>query len=308
MSRSVKAHILLILTTLAWGVTFVLIKEALKDVSPLLLNALRMTLAALLLAAFYFSQLRQMSRPALFMGILVGACLWAGYEFQTVGLKYTTPSKSAFLTGLSVILVPVFLALVWRRMVQRWTALGVVAAFVGLYLLTVPASGNGGLNLGSINHGDLLTLGCAVSFAFQIILIGRAMQRFPFMQIATMQAITCAVLAWLTVPVAETPLVTWSPVVIWAIVITAVFCTATAFTIQAWAQQFIPPTHTALIFALEPVFAWITSYIVLGERLGGRASLGAGLILAGVLVSELKGTAAEFKAELGPAAAPAEEI
>ncbi len=308
MSRSLKAHILLILITLAWGATFVLIKRALNDASPLLFNAVRMAVAALVLVAVYFRQLRHMSRTATAMGALAGIFLWAGYEFQTTGLQYTTPSKSAFVTGLSVILVPVFLAIVWRRMVHRWTAIGVVCALVGLYLLTVPAGG-AGLNLTSINYGDLLTLGCAVSFALQIITIGRATQRHPFPQIATVQAVVCAVLMAITVPVAEKPFLLWSPVVVWAILITALICTAAAFTVQAWAQQFIPPTHTALIFALEPVFAWITSFLVLGERLGGRASLGAGLILAGVVVAELKGSSpGEMRAELGPASAQAEEI
>ncbi len=309
MSRSIKAHVLLILATLAWGATFVLIKAAIThDITPLLLNAIRMSLAALVLAAFYFRQLLRARRPALKMGALVGFFLWAGYECQTVGLKYTTPSKSAFLTGLSVILVPVFLAIGWRRMVQRWTAVGVIAAFLGLYLLTIPPSNGNGLNLASMNRGDLLTLGCAVAFALQIIFIGRAMQRFESGQIATLQAISCAVLTWLTIPAGEKPFVVWSPVVIWAILITALFCTAAAFAIQAWAQQFTPPTHTALIFALEPVFAWITSYIALGERLGGRASLGAFFILGGVLISELTGSSAEPKTELGADVAQAGEF
>ncbi len=308
MSRTIKAHVLLILATLAWGSTFVLIKFALADISPLLLNAYRMSLSAVVLALAYFGELRHVTWPAAKMGALVGFFLWAGYECQTVGLKYTTPSKSAFLTGLSVILVPIFLAIGWRRMIQRWTAVGVLAAFFGLYLLTVPASNGNGLNLSSINRGDLLTLGCSVSFALQIIFMGRAMQRFESGQIATLQAIVCAALTWITVPMAEKTFVTWSPVVVWTIIITALFCTAAAFAVQAWAQQFTPPTHTALIFALEPVFAWITSYIVLRERLGGRASLGATLILGGVLISELKGSSAEPNSELGADGAEAGEF
>src|SRR5205085_6364115 len=99
------------------------------------------------------------------------AFLFLGNEFQTVGLEYTAASKSAFLTGVSVVLVPIFLALFWRRGINRWSAAGVAAAFVGLYLLTVPASNGGGLNLASMNHGDVLTLGAAVVFAFHIIFI-----------------------------------------------------------------------------------------------------------------------------------------
>jgi drug/metabolite transporter (DMT)-like permease len=293
VSRSVKAHLLLVLATLVWGVTFVQIKFALEEASPLAFNTLRMTLAAgALLIAFRKDMLR-LTRGALAYGILVGTFLWAGYEFQTTGLTLTTPSKSAFLTGVSVVLVPVFLALFWRRAVNRWTTLGVAAALAGLYLMTVPASHTGTANWASINRGDVLTMGCAVAFAFQIIFMGRAMQRFPFQQVATLQALTAALLMALTVPVLERPQVSWTPNVIAAILVTGLLGTAAAFAVQAWAQQFTPPTHTALIFSLEPVFAWITSYLVLGERLGRRATLGACLILAGVLLSELKGTVSE---------------
>ncbi len=292
---------LLVAVTVVWGTTFVLIKDALAYISPLYFNAVRMTLAGLSLLLIFRKEMRRLTRHSFAAGALVGVFLWLGYEFQTTGLKLTTPSKSAFLTGVSVVLVPVFLAIGWRRMVNRWTALGVALAFVGLFLLTVPAAEGGGWNLASINRGDLLTLGCAVGFALQIITMGRATARFSFQQIATVEALVCAALMFLTVPAAEQVYVSWRPVVIWAILITGLAGTAIAFTVQAWAQQFTPPTHTALIFSLEPVFAWITSYVVLGERLGTRATLGAILILGGVLLSELKGSAtapagAEIKA------------
>ena len=299
MSRSLKAHILLILTTLVWGATFVQIKDALSDISPLLFNTVRMAVAGAALVLMFQKHLRSMSRSSVLMGCLVGSFLWAGYEFQTTGLRLTTPSKSAFLTGFSVILVPVFLALFWRRHVNRWVVGGVITALVGLYLMTVPAGNGGGLNLESINRGDLLTIGCAVFFALHIINLGRAMQKYKFEQIATLQTLVAATLMLLTIPVLEHPHVIWSARVIWAILVTGLLGTAAAFTIQAWAQQFTAPTYTALIFLLEPVFAWITSYVLLHERLGLRAGLGALLILAGIVVSELKGSSAELAEEVG---------
>ena len=299
MSRSLKAHLLLVLTTAVWGATFVQIKDALSDVSPLLFNAVRMGLAGAALVVVFHRHLRSLTRGSILMGGLVGAFLWAGYEFQTTGLRLTTPSKSAFLTGFSVILVPVFLALGWRRHVNRWVILGVMTALVGLYLMTVPAGEGGGLNLQSINRGDLLTVGCAVFFALHIINLGRAMQKFKFEQIATLQTLVAATLMALTIPVLEHAHVIWSSRVIWAVLVTGLLGTAAAFSIQAWAQQFTAPTYTALIFLLEPVFAWITSYIVLHERLGIRAGLGALLILLGIVVSELKGSSAELAEEVG---------
>ncbi len=295
---------MLVLVTLVWGATFVVIKDALADISPLLFNAVRMTLAAATLSLIYRKDFVRISRGSLRAGVLVGIFLWLGYEFQTTGLQLTTPSKSAFLTGFSVMLVPVFLAIGWRRHVNRWTTAGVITALIGLYLMTVPAGNGGGLNLESINRGDLLTIGCAVLFALQIIFMGRAMQQYRFEEVATLQAIVAAVMMFLTVPVVEQAHVIWSARVVWAILVTGLLGTAAAFTIQAWAQQFTPPTHTALIFLLEPVFAWITSYWVLGERLGLRAGIGAGLILLGILLSELRGSAGELAAEVGPVSAP----
>ena len=298
LSRSLKAHLLLVLVTFVWGSTFVLIKNALTDITPLLFNAVRMTLAAVALGLVYWRNLRRMSRPAFIAGLLTGVMMYAGYEFQTTGLKLTTPSKSAFLTGMSVVLVPFVLRFGWRRPINRWTVLGVAIAFAGLFFLTVP-TGAGTLSaFDSINLGDVLTIGCAICFAFQIVLVGNASERYGFEPIAFMQVATSAVLMFATVPIAEHASARWTPLVIWAILITGLLGTAAAFTVQAWAQQFTPATHTALIFLLEPVFALATSFLVLHERLGVRASLGAGLILAGVVLSEL----------LGSQGHPAEEI
>ncbi len=284
--------------TFIWGATFVVIKNALTEISPLLFNAVRMTLASLCLGAIYWRDIAGMERATLRAGVFVGVFLWLGYEFQTSGLRLTTPSKSGFLTGVSVVLVPVLLALFWRRKINRWTLVGVAGAVLGLFLMTVPAAAGGVAEWSSVNLGDLLTLGCAVAFAFQIILLGRATERHSFKTIAFLQTATAAVLMALTVPVIERAHSIWSWRVWAAIAVTGILGTALAFTIQAWAQQFTPATHTALIFALEPVFAWLTSFLVEGERLGWRASAGALLILGGVVLSELKGGA-------GPLAEPA---
>ena len=290
MSRALKAHILLVLVTFVWAATFVVIKDAVEqDASPLMFNFVRMLLATFTLGVVFHRELTRITRPTLLAGAVTGIFLGLGYEFQTSGLRLTTASKSAFITGISVVLVPLFLILFWRRKIRTWTGLGVIAAIIGLFLLTVPASQSGLGSWESVNRGDLLTLGCAISFGFQIIFLGRATERHPFAQIGFLQVATSAVLMGIAAPALEHPHIAWTSRVVWAIVITALLGTAAAFTIQAWAQQFTSPTHTALIFSLEPVFAWITSYVVLGERLGARAAIGALLILAGVLLSELLG-------------------
>jgi drug/metabolite transporter (DMT)-like permease len=298
VSRSLKAHLLLVLITFIWGSTFVVVKDSLNNASPLFYNAVRMTVAAVLLAAIFHRQLTTITREVAIAGIVIGTLLWIGYECQTAGLKFTTPSKSAFLTGISVVLVPVFLALFWRRHVNHWTLAGVGAAFVGLYLLTVPSSSGGSL-FASVNRGDLLTLGCAVAFAFQIIYLGRSAQRFPFAQIVVLEIAACAVWMWISIPVFErAAFMRFSPAMVMSLAVTALLGTVAAFIVQGWAQQFTPPTHTALIFALEPVFAGLTSFFIVHERLGIRGGLGAALILAGVLISELLGAVQHPESEL----------
>jgi drug/metabolite transporter (DMT)-like permease len=288
VSRSLKAHILLVLITLIWGSNFVVIKNALADISPLFFNAVRMSLAAAVLAMIFYRELPRLTAGAVRAGVLVGVFLFMGNELQTTGLKFTTPSKSAFLTGVSVVLVPVLLAVFWKRGINRLTSIGVVLAFAGLYLLTVPASAGTGLNLQDMNHGDLLTLGAAVVFAFHIIFIEHATQAHHWQQITVVQVAVTALLMIFTASFAEKASVVWSPRVLWGIAITGFLSLALAFAIQAWAQQFTPATHTALIFTLEPVFAWLISFIFLGERLGGRSGLGAACILTGLLISEEK--------------------
>src|SRR5258708_17392807 len=298
MSRSLKAHILLVLVTLIWGTTFVLIKAALQDSSPLLFNAVRMMLAAALLAIFYRKQLRQLTRPALLSGIGVGIFLFFGYALQITGLKLTTPSKSAFLTGSSTVMVPLILVALWRTRIRLWRIVGIIAAFAGLFLMTVPAGRQGLGDLAKINLGDLLTIACALGFALQIVFLGRATQRYAFEQMAALQVMVAALLMAASVPVLEKPFFHLTGTLAFAILITGVLGLAVAFTVQAWAQQFTPATHTALIFNLEPVFAWLTSFVYLHERLGLRAGAGALLILAGVMVSELLGSGAQPEPEL----------
>jgi drug/metabolite transporter (DMT)-like permease len=281
--------LLLVMIAFIWGSTFVLVKAALNDASPLVLNSARMAIAAVLLAVFYRKKISVLTKPSLKAGLLAGIFLFAGYAFQTTGLKLTTPSKSAFLTGTSSVLVPIALVAIWHVRIHLWRVVGIMLALAGLFLMTVPAGPSGLADFANVNMGDLLTIGCAICFTFHVIFVGRASQRFPFEQVAFLQVATAAILMALSTPLLEHPYFRTTPTVIAAILITGILCTAVAFSVQSWAQQFTPATHTALIFTTEPVFAWLTSFIYLQERLGLRAGAGALLILAGVLISELLG-------------------
>jgi drug/metabolite transporter (DMT)-like permease len=290
MSRSLRAHVLLFAVVFVWGATFVLVKDALRDVSPLLFNLLRMILAFGCLALFYRRHFGRMNRRSLASGAVVGFCLAMGYQFQTAGLRLTTPSKSAFITGLVVVLVPLLAAIPWIRPrgghAPRWNAwCGALAAFAGIVLLTTPA--HSGFDFTTINAGDLLTLGCSLGFSLHVLALAHLSPKVPFEQLAVLQIGFAAVFMAVSMPIFERPSIHWTPRLAAALLIAAVLATAAAFTIQSWAQQYLPATHTALILAFEPVFAWVTSFLLLGERLSLRASLGALLILAGIVLTEL---------------------
>jgi drug/metabolite transporter (DMT)-like permease len=294
-SRSLRAHILLIAVVAIWGSTFVIVKSALADVSPLLFNFIRMTLAFLCLALFYRGHFGRMNRRSLLAGAIVGACLAMGYQFQTAGLRLTTPSKSAFITGMVVVLVPLLSAIPALRPrgahTPQWNAwLGALVAFTGIVLLTTPPGSL--LDFRSIGLGDLLTLGCALGFSLHVLALARLSPRVPFEQLAVLQVGFCAAFMAISLPLLEHPwmrpsLLHPSARVVVALLVTAVLATATAFTVQSWAQKYLPATHTALILALEPVFAWLTSFLFYGERLGRRGASGALLILAGIALTEL---------------------
>ncbi len=305
MKRRFQADLSLGFCSLIWGVTFVLVKSALADASVFAFLVFRFALATLALALIYRAAVRRLDRATLAAGAIIGSFMFAGYAFQTIGLQYTTPSKAAFITGASVVMVPVLHAVIGRRRAGGWVWAGAIAAFGGLYFLTIPSAGLGGLN-----KGDLWVLGCAVMWAFHILLVGHYSPRhsvgaLTFTQVAVSGALSALFLPLLWAAGMEAPRVAWSGTVIAAVLVTAVGATAFAFSIQVWAQRFTTPSHVAILFSLEPVFAAFTSVIFYGERLTGRTLAGAALVLAGILFAELKGAApaAPEEATPGPGAA-----
>jgi len=288
-----RAYLLMLFVVAVWGTTFVVVKDALADATPLAFNLARMTLAFFVLAIVYRRHWSEVNRHQLIAGAVVGFFLAMGYQFQTAGLVKTTPSKSAFITGLVVVLVPLFSASKWLRppgaKAPRWNAfIGAILAFGGILLLTLPASNAGLLpDFTSMNIGDLLTFGCTIGFAFHCLALGHASPRIRFQPLALLQVGFCALFMALSMPLIEHPHMHLTARLYIALAVAAVLATAAAFSIQSWAQSVLPATHTALIMTMEPVFAWITSFLIMGERLGLRPASGAILILAGIALTEL---------------------
>lgn len=270
----------MVAVTAVWGSTFVLVRDAVAQIPPFAFIAYRFLAAALLLVAIR-PRLAAVGTPELAAGAVAGLALFAGYGFQTVGLQYTTASNAGFITGLSVVLTPLLGGLLLRQSPGRWPVTGALLAAAGLGLLSLQAL--------EVRRGDALVLGCAVAFATHILLLGRYAPRLSSYRLAVVQMATAGLcgLAWAGV---AGDLVAPATAEVWvALAITAVAASAAAFLIQTRAQREVSPTRTAVIFTMEPVFAGLFGFLLAGERLSARGWLGAGLILAGMLVAELGG-------------------
>jgi drug/metabolite transporter (DMT)-like permease len=220
-----KAEAALVGNCIIWGATFVLVKSALDDVSPVLFLALRFTLAALVLAAILGRAVNaRFTWNTAAAGTLAGVFLFSGYLFQTVGLRYTSAPKSAFLTALTSVMVPLLAALVYKSRPQVSEVVGVIVATAGLGLMTLEGV------IGAINRGDLLTLACAIGFAAHIVTLGHFSEQMSFEVLSLFQIAAASVLALSLFWWAEQPRLEWRPTVVYAILITGLLATALAFT------------------------------------------------------------------------------
>jgi len=290
-----RAEFMLLLVTVCWGVSFPSIKAATPLCSPTLFVALRFLAATLILLAGWPLFARSLppdlrrrgrgliaDRQAIRWGWLLGTLVAVGYTTQTVGMHTTTANNSAFITALSVVLVPL-IVFVWHGV--RPTAAvvaGVALALAGLWLLTRP-------NLQGIVAGDVWTLACAVSYAFYLARLNFALAKTSFLPLLFWTLAVCALLNGLWAVLVEASHFEPNRTLLLSLLVTTLLSTLGGLYLQNRYQGFTTPSRAALIFAAEPVFAAFFSWLVLGERLTGAAIPGAGLILAAVLLVELGG-------------------
>jgi drug/metabolite transporter (DMT)-like permease len=288
VSRRLIADLSLLAIAGFWGLTFPLGKIVLSVLPPFTYLAVRFTIGAVLLVVLLPPSRLAMPERQWRKALAVGMVFFFGYALQTVGLGLTTASKTAFITGLSTGIVPVISAAWVRRWPRPSVMVGIGAATVGLSLLTLNGSAQ-------VNMGDLLVLGCAVCFALHIVLVGRLARSIDPVPFAAAQVLPVGLLSTVAAA-AERPLLTVTAVTapLWGmIVFMAITATVFAMLIQTWAQRFTTPSHTGLMFTFEPVAAALAAFLILGEVLSGRQAIGAALILAGILIAELKQDARE---------------
>lgn len=281
MRRQLKADLALLSVVAIWGSTFVFIKDAIQHIQTYNFLALRFGIATLFLALFCLKRLPDLSITTIKNGTYLGLMLFGGYAFQTVGLNYTSASNSAFITGFSTVMVPVLSTLMLKKRPQPFAVLGVMLAVAGLGLLSL------GNNL-SLNIGDVYTLVAAFFFALQIIMIDRYVSVSDPLILAAVEIGVVALASTLFSVVLEQPEIPVRMNVWLVILVTSLLATTYAFIVQNIAQKYTSPTHTALIFLGEPVFAQACAFLVLGEILTPKQLVGCVLILAGMLAAEFK--------------------
>jgi drug/metabolite transporter (DMT)-like permease len=275
------ATIALIAVTAVWGWTFLGVKDAVAQMPVMDFLAVRFMVAAILLWVIHPRRLFNIKRRVIIRGVILGFLLGVAYITQTYGLRYVSPAVSGFITGMGVVFTPVFLWLVLHRKISIYVWIAVALAVAGLALLS--------LHGWAFGAGELLTLACAVFVAFHIIGLGIWSPHEDTYELTLVQIITVALMCLaaaapggVTLPPDGT---TWITVGI-----TAVLATAAAFFVQTWAQSLIVPAYTAVILTMEPVFAGIFAVVIGGDHLTARTIIGAGCVLAAMLIAQLKTT------------------
>ena len=281
MTKQVKADAALLFVTVGWGTSFWLTKNSISEVPTYNFLAIRFIIAFMISSLIFIRHMMKIGKKELKYGTILGILLYSSFAFQTVGLNYTTVSKSAFITGFSVVLVPVFSSIMTKTKLNSKICISVTLALIGLGMLTL----NQGI--ADINIGDIYTLISAVLYAFYIIFVGKYTVNVESISFAIIQIGAVGLLSMLTSFFIEKPIIPTSYNIWGSIIMLSVVCTSGAFIIQNVAQKYTTATHTALIYTAEPVFAAIFAYIVSGETLSLIGFFGAVLILLGTLISEI---------------------
>ncbi|MFY0519928.1 DMT family transporter [Lysinibacillus sp. UGB7] len=272
---------MLLITAIVWGSGFVITAIALEYLTAYQVMAGRFLLASIILTLLFGYRLKKATKSVIWKGVLLGTILYIAFALQTVGLQYTTPSKNAFLTAVNVIIVPIIAYAVYKRRIDGYEIIGSIMAAVGIGCLSLQGSM-------IMNIGDILSLACAVAFAFDIFCTNLFVQKEDAIALTIIQFITASFIGILVViSTGEIP-ATLEKEAIYSIVYLAIFSTTIAYLFQNVANQYTTATKAAIILSTESFFGMVLSVLFLHEVLTGRMIVGAALILLAILIAEIK--------------------
>jgi drug/metabolite transporter (DMT)-like permease len=285
LTKQKRAELYLFSVTIIWGSTFVISKTLLEYCTPLAYTALRFLLAAGLVLVLFYRRVSIVPVSTMLKGSVLGILLYSGFALQTIGLQYTTASKSAFITGMLVVLTPIVhfsvqhLLQMQVKPLRYGNIVGVILSSIGLYLLTSPTGSE-------FNFGDGLTLGCAFLFALYIVYLDFASIEPDKLQLTYIQFLVCGLLAIISALLFEESKIIFSTEFIASLIYLTIFATVIAMWVQNQYQGDTTPTRAAIIFSAEPVIAGIFAYFVRGENIGIAGMIGGGIIFLGLVASE----------------------
>ncbi len=292
--RKFKGEFFLLIVTLFWGGTFTLVKDALPDISSMLFIALRFSIALLLVLIFKWKSIIKNFDKDILPPFLLGVLLFIAFATQTVGLKFTLATKSGFITGTSVVLIPIIQTALERRVPGKASVLGILLVFIGLLFLAT----QGNTLTVFLNHlgrdfniGDFLTLLCAVSYAFYVVYLDILSKKYSFWYLLFMQFAVMTLLSYFAALIfagikLETFHISFTNNLILSLVYVSIFATFISTALQTKYQKLVTPTKAGIIFSLEPVFAAVIAYFALNEKIGNFGYVGSVLIFLGLIISE----------------------
>ena len=285
----------LLFNTVIWGATFVIIKMALHDISPMMFVAIRFMLASLLLLPFMIKILRLSEKKVILSGALLGLMYFLGFATQTIGLNYTSATKSGFITGTFVLFTPVFQLLFERKKPSKGNLIGVVIVLIGLIMLS--SKGNSILGIfheigQGFNLGDFFTILCAIFFAMYLVYLDITSRKYDYRPLVFMQVsitgVSGIIFAFILSASGFEPVrFALNSNVVFALLYTSILATIVTTTLQTKYQKIITPTKAGIILSFEPIFSMILAFMVLGENISHFGFIGCILIFTGLLVTEL---------------------
>ncbi|WP_312354147.1 DMT family transporter [Aminipila sp.] len=282
MSKQIKADLMLMLVTLCWGVSYLLMDICLSEIGPLTLNAYRFLIAFFAAVALAFTKLKNVNKITLKYSAVIGLALTLVYIGVTYGVMYTSLSNAGFLCALTVVITPILTFLIKKETPNKKLILVLLLCLIGIALMTLNEQLKPAL-------GDVLCIMCAFAYAVDLIIADTAVHKEEVnaFQLGVYQLGFTGLYILILALVLETPVLPVEPSVWASMLFLAVFCTGVAFIVQVIAQQYTSATHVGVIFALEPVFAAVAAFFFAGERLLPRAYLGAVLMLLGIFIMEI---------------------
>ncbi|MBU3175428.1 DMT family transporter [Clostridium estertheticum] len=286
--KSILADMSLLIVALIWGGGFIAVKDALDSVSPFYIMAIRFSISVLIMLLVFRKKIKYITKNYLFIGTIVGLLLFLGFAAQTIGMKYTTAGKNAFLTGTNVVIVPFLYWIISKKRPDAFSLISAFLCFIGIGMLTLDS----GIHIGL---GDGLTLLCAVFYAAHIVSVGFFARKVDVILLVIIQLGACALFSIIAALIFEPMPQSLNSGTIFALIYLGVFSTMLAFIVQNVAQKYTTSTHAAIILCLESVFGCILSVVMLHEIFTSKMILGCLTIFLAIITTETKWKFLKFR-------------